>query len=121
MQAGTVDRAKTLLEHMIACMMQRSCCLLQCWLDDHDGTVRGKERQKLRHNRSTLRGGIDRRRKQFIETIRQNNEVIWPMTHNLFTKVAFEWMFQVALDTPETFAGYSYLPTIGLPQFPRVA
>jgi hypothetical protein len=93
MQAGTVDRAKGLLEQMIAYMMQCSCRLLQCRLDDHDGTVRGKEGQNLRHHLSTLRGGVNRFRKQFIETVRHDNEGIWPMTHNLLTKIAFERMF----------------------------
>jgi hypothetical protein len=101
-------------------MMQRSSGPLQCRLDNHDGAVRCEERQKLRDNYSTLCRRIDRCRKQFIEAVRHDNEVIRSATHNLGTKVAFERMFQIALDTPETFAGYSDLLAIGLPQSLRV-
>jgi hypothetical protein len=101
-------------------MMQRSSRLPQGRLDDHDGAVRREERQELRDNRSTLCRGIYRCRKQFIEAVRHDNEVIRPAPHNLHTKIAFERMFQVALDTPEMFAGYSNLLAIGLPQPFRV-
>ena len=101
-------------------MMQRSSRLPQGRLDDHDGAVRCEKRQELRDNHSTLCRGIDRSRKQFIEAVRHDNEVIRPAPHNLLTEIAFERMFQVALDTPETFAGYSDLLAIGLPQLLRL-
>src|SRR6267143_2976943 len=121
MQAGTIDRTKALLEQVITHMMQRSSRLPQRRLDNHDGAVRCEKRQELRDNYSTLCRGIDRCRKQFIEAVRHDNEVIRPASHNLLTKIAFERMFQITLDTPETFAGYSDLLAIGLPQPFRVA
>ena len=120
METGTIHRTKALLEQVITHAMQRSGRLPQGRLDDHDGTVRCEKWQKLRDNRSTLDRGIDRCRKQFIETVRHDNEVIWPAPHNLLAEIAFERMFQVTLDTPETFAGYSNLLAIGLPQPLRV-
>jgi hypothetical protein len=83
-------------------MMQRPSRLPQCRLDDHDGPVRCEERQELCDNRSTLGRGIDHCRKQFIEAIRHDHEVIRPAPHNLLTKIAFERMFQIALDTPKS-------------------
>src|SRR5467141_1787647 len=120
MQAGTIDRTKALLEQVVTHMMQCSSRLPQSRLDNHDGAVRCEKRQELRDNHSTLCRGIDQCRKQFIETVRHDNEVIRPASHNLFTKIAFERMFHVAIDTPETFAGYYNLLAIGLPQHFRI-
>ena len=101
MQAGTIDRTEALLEQVIAHLMQCPGRLPQGRLDDHDGAVRCEKRQELCDNRSTLCRGIDRCRKQFIETVRHDNQVIWPAPHNLLAKIAFERMLQIALDTPE--------------------
>src|SRR6267143_3761724 len=102
MQTGTIDRTKALLEQVITHMMQRSSRLPQGRLDDHDGAVRCEKRQKLRDNRSTRFRRVGRCRKQFIETIRHDNEVIRPTPHNLLAEIAFERMFQIALDTPKS-------------------
>src|SRR5580765_4463934 len=120
MQAGTINRTKALLEQLIADLMQCPSRLPHGRLDDHDGAARCEIRQELCNNRSTLCRGIDRCRKQFIETVRHDNEVIWPAPHNLLAKIAFEWMLQIALDTPEARNGYSNLLAIGLPQPLRV-
>ena len=120
MEAGTIHRTKPLLEQVIPHMMQRSSRLPQGRLNDHDGAVRCEKRQELANNRSPLCRGIYRCREQFIETVRHDNEVIGPAPHNLLTKIAFEGMFQIALETAETFAGYPHPLAIGLPQPLRV-
>src|SRR5580765_5483114 len=101
MQTGTIDRTEALLEQVIAHLVQRSGRLPHGRLYDHDGAVWCKKRQELRDNRSALCRGIDRCRKQFIETIRHDNQVIGPTPHNLFAKIAFERMLQITLDAAE--------------------
>jgi hypothetical protein len=102
MQTRTIDGTNALLEQVITHMMQRSSRLPQCRLNDQDGAVRCEERQELRHNRSALCGGIDRCRKQFIEAVRHDNQIIGPAPHNLLAEITLERMFQVALDTPKS-------------------
>jgi hypothetical protein len=102
MQTGTIDRTQALLEQVITHMMQRTSRLPQGRLDDHDGAVRCEKRQELRDNHRTLCWGIDRCKKQFIEAVRHDNKVVRPTPHNLFSQIAFERMFQVALDTPKS-------------------
>src|ERR1044071_6962695 len=120
MQAGAIDRTKVLLEQVIAYLMQRAGRLPQSRLDDHDGAVRCEKRQELSDNRSAPYQRIDRWRKQFIEAVRHNNQIIRPAPHNLLTKITLERMFQIALDTSETCVGYSNLVAVGLPQSLRV-
>src|SRR5512141_2929281 len=105
---------------MIAHLMQRSGRLPQGRLDDHDGAVRGKKWQELADHRSSLYRRICRGRKQFIQGICDEDEIIRPAPYKLLTKVALERMFQVTLDTSEDWARYSDLLTIGLPQPLRV-
>lgn len=116
MQARTIDCTEALFEQVIAHMMQPSSRLPQGRLDDHDSAVRCEKWQKLADNRSPLCRRVGRGREQFIQAIRHDHEIIRPAPHYLLTKVAFEWILQIALDTAETCVGYSHLLTIGIPQ-----
>ena len=79
-----------------------------------------EKRQELPDNRSSLCRRIGRCRKQFVEAVRHDHEVIGPTPHNLLTEIPFERMFQIALDATKALAGYSNLMAVGLPQSLRI-